>query len=443
MTAVVRHSTQVSLPNNPDRAVSATAWNAVHSVTLATAPRRIRIAAIGDSRLDRYTSSTTPNSPRSDDILAWTQFFCRGAIEFGKVEGLNFAVSGARIAEVVASQLDDAIATDAECVFLYVSTNSTTDYVSASNIMADIDTIVAAVRASGKLLVIFSENPRTGYSDEPRRQQHRTMAEYFRRQRSLSGVIVIDPWTFMVDPTSTESLPLTGVTQDGLHQSTYTAMKLGKLAAAELMKFLPPANLLASSRADLFDASAEPYGSLTANANLDGTTGTEGSGVTGDTADGWTITTADADMTAVVSKTTDANGIPVQRIVVSGTPVTASLPYIRLSKAIGDIAWLSAGDQIELAAGLKIASGHTGLVSPSVVIVPAGSTADRQWSHYVADTYISQIGGEEMDGVCVTQKYTVPSPVPASMSFYLYLLFKKDEAASATVDVYSITPRKV
>lgn len=399
------------------------------------------IATIGDSRLDTNTGNTTPASPQANSILAWAQFFTGGAFEHGPALNLNFATGGWTTAQALAS-LPAVLARNPDAVALFVSTNSTSAGVSADAQKLDLDRIVNGVLGANKLLIIFSENPRTGYTGSLL-TTHLALAEHLRRYGSRPNVIIIDPWTYSGDPTSATGDPKANYTLDGLHQNSYLAMVLGRGLATQLVKRLPSANILPASNADVYDASVNTIGNLVSNPMLAGTAGSKGTGVTGSVADGWSVSTSDtAALLVVASKTTDAAGRPVQRLVVDGTP-TSTNPVISITQNI-TVGNLSVGDRLSLGWECGLAAGHTGFIGLSSTIIPAGSSALRQYAQYSEATQVSMINGEVIGpGVSVAPTYPVPNPVPASLGAYMRVWFKQNEVGHAQIDCYRVGFRKV
>jgi hypothetical protein len=121
--------------------------------------------------------------------------------------------------------------------------------------------------------------------------------------RNFKNVIVHDWNMDWVDVTTTDGVPATAYSEDGIHFATRGGYRVGKgLWDRTLSKIVPIGNSRVSSPDDKFDATDNPFGVLNSNPFFTGTGGTTGTGVTGSVPTGMTIErTSGTSCTAVAS----------------------------------------------------------------------------------------------------------------------------------------------
>jgi lysophospholipase L1-like esterase len=94
----------------------------------------LKVAALGDSSID------APGVDEPGQI--WISIVCRRLAEQHHVVLESFAVGGARAADVLANQVDDAVAFDPDLIFLSVGANDALKGVPLTSFTDDLDRIV-------------------------------------------------------------------------------------------------------------------------------------------------------------------------------------------------------------------------------------------------------------------------------------------------------------
>jgi hypothetical protein len=352
------------------------------STTALTMPLRrgtLYGGVLGDSRTQNSFAGSTGLLMQPRAYPFWAQTRSGGALRFRA--DCNFGVAGENTTQILdrtAGALVTAKAKGLDFISILCETNDALGAISTQNIQQ----IVELVLAAGIIPVVIAELPRGDTTAESgttwsqnRIAQHFYAVEYIKRMAFSHGIRVVDAWAALVDPYSPIGAPWPNTFYDQLHLDCIAAMLLG-YAVADAMADLArtPFPLLASN-ADRYNAVHNPWGNLIQNGMMDGTGGTKsGTGtINGSVSDIFALF-ATSSFTVNASKIV-RNGLKLQRLEFSGTPVNGSQVF-SLSQSIpvpGDIA---AGDIVQLAGYVEVAAGSSGMYGPDLNLIVNDGSAD-------------------------------------------------------------------
>ena len=234
-----------------------------------------RIACIGDSILDEPASSP--------HMICDAAFLLNNRVFFNTDD--SFAVSGSNTAAMVATQLSQAIAAEANIILIMGGTNDMYQGVSADDAMENIQTMAEALLQAGKSVILCTIPPREDLPAE-------NLPHWFEFNRSIrryvadtDKVVLLDvELASTADPALSTSDPTwkSGYSGDGTHPNGFGTMPAGELLKDLLLTMLIPPFAGPVTNDDRF----------VPNPLMIGTAGihTGGSGVSGDLADGYTTT---------------------------------------------------------------------------------------------------------------------------------------------------------
>ncbi|BBD99734.1 SGNH/GDSL hydrolase family protein [Sphingobium amiense] len=428
-----------------------------------------QIACLGDSNSfinwgSSPSTGTAQISPPTQGILQcrgyafWAQTLCDARVEFP--QALNFGVSGETSTQILA-RVDQAAAASADAVVVLAGTNDfgAADLPYAATV-ANLTAIVAALRVRNKRVLLLTVPPRghpsshyfSGATD-PKLLRLFAVNNWIKRVASqMRGVSVIDPWGEIADPASLYGDFRSGMVNSGdvAHFISASSYQIGKLLAAEFSRLYAPIDWLPKSNSDLFDATSNPVGALNSNAMMLGTGGTL-SGTTptptGQVADGWTLSGADAGLTLAASKQASGN-TTWQRLVLGGTPGAGSDRIVTVSQAISQASGrIVAGDVLEGFARVSVGPS-SGLYGIALMIQqtynPGSGNVTVQTncgnSGQGADNFMP---AEAWSGVLRLPPLTIPTGTLSSLQFRLRVWAQQNTAVSATVDATAMALRKL
>ena len=249
----------------------------------------ISVAVVGDSFTNQISSQTEINNILENvGYINALNYQSRQRYIFS--DALNHGVSGDTISEMVA-RLPDLDQPSSDIVIMLIGTNSLNAGVALASMTTDVQTGVDyVINTLGRRLVICTVPPRTDASwttgDIVTAKANMLLLNDFIRSKADGGsVLLADYYAKWNDG---NQLPLTGYTvPDGLHPSPLGAQKMGEV---------------------LYDLLTPLYGAVTGtgkfdglllNEGLAGTSGSLGSGATGDVATSW--------LTTAIGTTTDTS----------------------------------------------------------------------------------------------------------------------------------------
>ena len=341
----------------------------------------------GDSRTaQNYSTATNEPTPVA---RSWAWWFETLSQRVRMSKNFNFGVSGDSIAQLWA-RIEGDVANaygvkpsqvPAGVAVVLIGTNSVNAGTSMISMMTDLHKILDWLTGRGHKVLLVCEWPRgTGTTEGSNgllsAANQKLMYQYAQNLRMIKqkNVFPVDVWPHTADPLKTTASPLAGfVNTDGLHNSPGSAFVTGKLLAqvTEDQALLPRLRIPPSSNGDVYDAVANPTGTLNSNPMLQkGAGGTLGSNASGEVPEGYTLT-APAGMTAVGSfvTVTMPNGLKRQayRVVLSGTPtVNNATATLRQSGMLSKVN--QAQDVLEGGAEVIVSDGHVNFAAPAVCI---------------------------------------------------------------------------
>lgn len=395
-------------------------------------PASAALAVFGDSRANQNASITyNPPSKLARGWAPMTEFLTRGRVRFDP-RTHNFGVSGDSVQQANA-RLNTVLTSSASFVVLLVGTNSINALIDDS---ATVQAMAISIRDAGKIPIIIAEWPRTfaSWSGSDPAKSAAMLLAYARKlkaMRSNRGMHIVDVWPELADPASVLAEPrLNFMNADGLHNSPTNAFLTARKIADIVNLYLPDPGYGPLSNGDVYDPVLNPKGALNSNPLLAGTAGSAPTDYTTSVSTGLTTT-----FTRSV-----VNGRDALHVNIAGTPSTSG-PYFRLRQQIAS-SKLAPGDQIEAMMAIRIAAGHTGLISPATLADPNTSNL-RAWGlvGYSDDTPLQISDG--YGGVVFSSTYTVPETVPPSFYFEGRLQFRQSVAVSVDADIEWLSINKL
>lgn len=428
-----------------------------------------QIATLGDSNVfinwgSDPNTGTAQISPPTLGILQargfafWAQTLCDARVEFPQT--LNFGVSGETSTQILA-RVDQAASSAADAVVVEGPTN---DFGAANlpyaTTIANLTAIIAALRAKNKRVFLLTVPPRghpsshyfSGASDAKLLRLFAVNTWIKRTASQMRGVSVIDPWGTIAAPSSAygDFLSTMVNASDVAHFIPASAYQIGKLLAAEFTRLYPPIDWLPKSNTDLYDATSNPVGALNANPMMLGTAGTL-SGTTptptGQVADGWTLSGADAGLTLAGSKQVSGNTTS-QRIALGGTPGSGSDRLVTLGQAVSQSGGrIVAGEVLEGFARVSVGAS-TGFYGLALVLQ---ETYNPGSGNTTLETRCGSNGGgvdnfmptEAWSGTLRLPPFTIPAGTLSSLQLRLRLWAQQNTAVSVNVDVTGMAARKI
>jgi hypothetical protein len=221
---------------------------------------------------------------------------------------LNYAISGATAVECLEMAPQwESVYTDISS--FHIGTN-------ASNTIAIVNAELVAIKALilkrqriGSKVVLWTLLPNNGRST-----QHSEAVTYFNLQLRQIGIDykldVVDAWAYLGNPDTSVSYSTTPLllSGDGVHPSYLGAYIMAKRSGIKAFSKYVSQCLVRPPTAVAFSATS-PSGNLLTNPTLTGTTGTKGTGVTGDVPTGWNVFRVTGTPTAVCVST-DGGTVP-------------------------------------------------------------------------------------------------------------------------------------
>jgi len=274
------------------------------------------IVAAGDSRTaGTYSTSATTSYFESKFPLPWAAAMCNGAAILREID---YGVGGDTTATLLA-RWQTVLADSAPNIFLLIGANdrgsaNLTLAQSISNMVAMLD----AAGAAGKMVFLADEMP-YGALTGTQKDNHLAFSKWL---GSATGALLRRPWVVSV-PTfaavckyGETNLFATDFSTDGLHPVPIGAFHAGRALATALRDKMAPLKM---------GRFAHSWAELCSNPNLTGTSGSTGSGVSGQlaTSHSLTLSSAASGVTVAASKVIAEDGTEYQKLVFSGTPSAA------------------------------------------------------------------------------------------------------------------------
>ncbi len=347
---------------------------------LSTAPHAVLLGdSITGQNTDTGTNKNAYHGPRG--YMSWAQIrmgfpfnYTVGNAGTNTIIGDNKGVSGDTTALMLARLQADVLNRNPDIVFVLGGTNDINSGTSYASVTGNLNSIYSQILARGAMVAAIPVTPRTSASDwssSARRQVHHAVNQWIRdKALSTQGMILVDPYSVMIDPTTANGDARSGFTADGLHFAPIGAFYIGKLIADIFSPLMRPCKPVFCSQSDTYDAPNNPYGNMVTNGLHTGTGGTAGTGATGSVATNWQAfrNSGTSATTITASKTTRSDGLPgdVQQLVVAtGGGSGASVCYFTTSPSdvttgVDTNSWYEAACEIDVS-GITGTGGISGI----------------------------------------------------------------------------------
>lgn len=356
---------------------------------LGTFSTGIEMALYGDSRTSGAHTNITAYGATMENAVSPAGWIC--AMTEGRVIApydLNFGV-GSDTTTLMLARLNAVCQCRAPLVLLLGSINDRGGAaMTAAQSIENLTTMLDALTLAGKTTLLISELPR-GDSTYTSNRISGTQLAYHGQVRSWmntivplkypNSVVVFDVYdTFAVWNSATGDAIL-GMHHDGLHPATLGAYTEAQPVIAWINANLPKPAILPTSNSAGYDATNNPYGWLNSNPMLDGTTGTAGSGSTGNVATGYTSARNSAlaagAMVITNAKVSKTNGM-WQQVTITGNTAANSAPQYAFYQDV--VANIAADDEIEVCGRVEVDASHVGLVGAYISMRYENPTAYEQ-----------------------------------------------------------------
>lgn len=296
--------------------------------TTIDVPRRNTIVLLGDSitAANAITGTSPSLQHGANGWFHHANFALGGAFTLAA----NYAVSGKRADEVLSGQVPQVLAmsTLPGWVGVLCGTNDFAISRTTAQVQADLAAIIAALTGAGINVVMGTITPRNAYQ-----ASIRTVNRWLKETAAAGtypGLHVVDWYSQLA---GTDGEPSAALFHDNLHPSHSGASVMGKVWAAAM-----------AGRANVVDHLPQPgdASNLIANPFQTGTTGTKGTGVTGNVSTSWTVSRGGGTPDCVASKVARTDGVAgewMQLAVTNGSSsnwIQATIPVTTTGMAIGD-----------------------------------------------------------------------------------------------------------
>lgn len=320
-------------------------------VDVGTTTRKGLTAALfGDSFSNRNAGAT------SSRLLDWGYYSWAQAL-LGSPFTLvtNGGVSGNTTAQMLA-RIADIAAYAPDWVFVQGGINDLAAAETVANIVANLKSICAQLAGHGAQVVLLTVAPNATYSKGVQ-QVNQALREWV--NGGAKGVILVDTYTAMVNPTSTTGALASGMSDDALHPSGKGARAMGQAIATAIGGLIPSRNFLPSSAAESYAIDSTSKQLLDNPLCAAGGGAPTGTGASGSLPVGWSGSAGGSGAASAVFSTqsrTDGIGLDAQVIVTgaaSGSSVNIRQTGLVGRAAIGDTVYLCGQLKISGAADIR------------------------------------------------------------------------------------------
>lgn len=270
---------------------------------------------------------------------------------------VNAAIGGQDTTDLLARIDSDLLSYDLTDVILLAGTNDISNGSGATTAITNLTAMYDKILAKGIRLFACLEYPANNvYTDATKREAlHRINQAILNYAKNNKNVIVVDFYSRLIDPSSSTGDQIANVSYDGIHLSILGAYHCALELKQKLEIIYPTPRKIQTSLTDVI-SSTYPNGNLVVNGLLNGIAGTEsGVGMSGDTADNWTIQLEAGTATCVGSKVARSDGYQgnIQRLTIAAT---ANDSRVRFRQIVILPAQIVAGNFIEAFAEIDVNS---------------------------------------------------------------------------------------
>lgn len=348
------------------------------------------VGFFGDSRAYlSFTSGGLNTQLRNVGLAHWIQAY--GLNAFSLLGELNGGIAGDTTAGMLARQpaFIELLHSRGCTRALFIGrTNDRTAGVDLGTSKKNMREIVRNFLQAGISVSVISETPRGNGSSAYELNSQQLKDDHYQMhlwiRDSLSQMCsVIDVWQAMVDVASgANHYVRDGMTVDGIHMSKLGAQQVGLAAGARIAAEVRHLGDFLESNV-LYDAQANPFGSLTANPLFAGTDGRfEFAPAPGsELASGWKASANHVDgLTLTFSKEADDEGRCWQKVRLQGQAGNEG-PQLYISTPI-EVAHLNDGDRIKATGLVKTQGQGLSNVGLAILMTPAWAVKnDAEDSH--------------------------------------------------------------
>lgn len=391
----------------------------------------------GDSRFFQ-TSTITPGaeySKMAQGVIPWAQFLTNQSFDFDIND--NFGVSG-DTTSLLLQRMGPILKSKAGTAIILISTNDASGGASWVNVTRpNLIKIRDLLLDAGKLVIFINEQPRGDSVNTSMRlsgtalKNHLRARQWFNEQSAIPGVIVIDDWQNLADPTSANGdFISSSVSKDGLHMNPLGALLTALSMVPALQSVFPPRDINPYSNADIYDATDNPSGCLNANPMMTGTGGTiNGTGGSGSLADNWSEN-AGPTWTRVYSK---VGGL--QQVVLGGTGTTGGVSARQVITA-GNLA---IGDKVQASAYFEFDPSMANVSQVALQLLDNNAIVAGDMRRIGTTEFFPNYAGT-LKGVMRTPVYTLTT---TTLQLQIQMLVQNALAVAGTFRFGRVALRKV
>jgi len=400
--------------------------------------RKRTCVIFGDSiTAQNFAVSATYNSYADNGYFNWAQAYLGQPFELVR----NAGVGGNGTAAMLARIQVDVLAYSAGWVFVQEVYNDIIGGVPWATTVANLQTIYQTLVNAGSNVIALSGIPSANFTTQAHKDAISNINIWMRAYCLRNpGMVFVDVYTPLLDPTSAAGAGITAYFVDGIHPSTLGAQIMGQ-AIYNTVKNLIPASGMSLSMADRASAT-NPYGNVLLNPVMQGSGGSAGAGFSGVIAASW-VTLIENGTVSVVCSTPARADFPNFNWQQMAITCSSGVGVVDLYQQPTLPAGIAAGDLIYGQGELNITALATTTLSRlkiSITALDSGFTP-------VANVINNVIAMGNNNGSIIPGSYTLRTPnfvVPADAA---YLNFTAQAtlagAGTATFQIGRCEVRKV
>jgi lysophospholipase L1-like esterase len=392
--------------------------------------RALTCCLLGDSFSNRNYSSPSEYYRWMD----WGYFVWANALLGSPFKLLkNGGIAGENSAQALARLQSDVLDYRPDWCFLLSSVNDTGDGLVAADTIANNVQMIDRMVAAGITVVVLAICPYTTNAAATKNihQVNRYLSEYARTKK---GVIFVDTYSALINPTSATGALASGMSDDALHPSAKGARKMGAAIAQVLSPILKGyAVVLPSSMSETYSVDTSEYQMLQ-NPLFTGTGGTAstasipGAVCTGTVADGWTAGPALLASSVDCSLAARSDGIGNDQVLTISSAVSGALVNIRLTASLSGLA--SAGDTVYFCGEMTLSSPVDVVQCRAYIAMTVGGV---QYNITVFDPSLSTYDNTAFTVKFRTADFVIPAGAVTQMQGRLDVKFGTSGSGSAVL----------
>lgn len=409
------------------------------------------IAIIGDSITANASNVLTPEITSSHGYWTWADIFSGHRTTFQP--GSNLGIGGNTTADVLA-RLSSLIKIKPDIAVVAIGTNDITGALTAQQSIANLKNIWDQLYQAGIVVIACTILPRTSSwgLTAAMRNQAVVINNFIRSQQGVRpNFEVVDATSSFLDYTAMDGFARAGLQIDGLHPAQAGAFLYGAAVADVIKRLVPQRDELQTDPTNVWSLT-NPSGNLVANGLLAGTTGSKGTGCTGNVATSWALALSATNAGMAVVATKEAHptltGLERQTLAISGA-LTANCQAI-FSQTLNYVDANSAyqpGDVVEAMCEIEVV-GQSNLAGVQLDIRNQDTSNALKYaidcntygSSYTAAQQLPD--GKDWSGIFRTQPFVVPAN-PANIRPRIVIQGWSGRTVGGTIKIGRVTLRKV